>query len=408
MRTRLVVLLLLSMSFSAITILPETARATTLYVGGAGPGNYTTIQGAIDAADPGDTVFVYSGNHSGSIEIDKPISLVGEDARTTIIDARGSEEEHAVRITGNSVNLSGFTVFKDDDWLDDIAILVEASNCTISDNMVMNSANGIKALGDFNEVTRNVVTTVESDVPMSAGIWLENSRWSQVSQNTVTYAFVGIYLGWSDQNVVAENSVSNGQNGISAGHSDRNTIIDNNASSNEVRGISLGSSHWNMVTGNTARNNSVGLEIEGLNNTAMSNDFSSNVEHGVFLEGFSRGNLILNNTILSNGRHGVYLEYSRFNVLDGNVIKWNKGDGVHMKNSWNNTITNNTIHYNEGKGIPNTWGNYILGNSIVGNEGDLTAFLEEPWFYVSVLAVTAFIVASLEVERRSKRKKPPW
>ena len=81
---------------------------------------------------------------------------------------------------------------------------------------------------------------------------------------------------------------------------------------------------------------------------------------------------------------------------------------MHMKNSWNNTITNNTIHYNEGKGIPNTWGNYILGNSIVGNEGELTAFLEEPWFYVSVLAVTAFIVASLEVERRSKRKKPPW
>ncbi|MEE9340745.1 MAG: hypothetical protein V3V21_03685, partial [Thermoplasmata archaeon] len=63
MKTRLVVLLLLSMSISAITILPATASATTLYVGGAGPGNYTTIQGAIDNATPGDSVYVYGGTY---------------------------------------------------------------------------------------------------------------------------------------------------------------------------------------------------------------------------------------------------------------------------------------------------------------------------------------------------------
>ncbi|MBN2599728.1 MAG: hypothetical protein JXA75_04230, partial [Candidatus Thermoplasmatota archaeon] len=30
-----------------------------LFVGGSGPGNYSTIQGAINAATNGDTVFVY-------------------------------------------------------------------------------------------------------------------------------------------------------------------------------------------------------------------------------------------------------------------------------------------------------------------------------------------------------------
>ncbi|UCE72924.1 MAG: hypothetical protein JSV56_07760, partial [Methanomassiliicoccales archaeon] len=40
-----------------------TARGATLYVGGGGPGNYTVIQDAVNAANPGDTVFVYNGKY---------------------------------------------------------------------------------------------------------------------------------------------------------------------------------------------------------------------------------------------------------------------------------------------------------------------------------------------------------
>jgi len=55
-----------------------------LYVGGSGPGNYTTIQSAIDAANPGDTVFVYddSSPYYENIIIDKTISLIGENKNT--------------------------------------------------------------------------------------------------------------------------------------------------------------------------------------------------------------------------------------------------------------------------------------------------------------------------------------
>ena len=54
----------------------STARGNWLYVGGSGPGNYTTIQSAINDANPGDTVFVYndSSPYSEAVEVNRSIS----------------------------------------------------------------------------------------------------------------------------------------------------------------------------------------------------------------------------------------------------------------------------------------------------------------------------------------------
>jgi len=39
------------------------STGNTLYVGGSGEGNYSSIQDAIDDASDGDTVFVYNGSY---------------------------------------------------------------------------------------------------------------------------------------------------------------------------------------------------------------------------------------------------------------------------------------------------------------------------------------------------------
>ena len=59
----------------------------TLYVGGSGPNNYSSIQSAVNDANPGDTVFVYNGTYYETVYIDKnDITLLGEDKNITIID----------------------------------------------------------------------------------------------------------------------------------------------------------------------------------------------------------------------------------------------------------------------------------------------------------------------------------
>ena len=61
-------------------------NGNTLYVGGSGPGNYSTIQSAIDAANPGDTIFVYSGTYNEYLYLEKTINLIGENKDTTLIN----------------------------------------------------------------------------------------------------------------------------------------------------------------------------------------------------------------------------------------------------------------------------------------------------------------------------------
>ncbi len=95
-----------------------TFDGNTLYVGGTGPDNYTRIQDAINDADSGDTVFVYhdSSPYNESLNIDKSITLQGENMTTTFIYGWSSISSDYVIITsftfwrrGPALSISGFS-----------------------------------------------------------------------------------------------------------------------------------------------------------------------------------------------------------------------------------------------------------------------------------------------------------
>ena len=83
----------------------------TLYVGGTGPNNYTTIQSAIDDAVDGDTVFVfgYSSPYKENIYVDKSINLIGENKEFTLIES-DDDWPFIIHIWEDRVNISGFTI----------------------------------------------------------------------------------------------------------------------------------------------------------------------------------------------------------------------------------------------------------------------------------------------------------
>src|SRR5690606_8797867 len=91
----LVCMLVIVMTFVSVsgTIVSEKnsyllSNGNILYVGGSGPGNYSTIQEAIEASVDDDMVFVFddSSPYNENLVITTSITLIGENKNTTIIN----------------------------------------------------------------------------------------------------------------------------------------------------------------------------------------------------------------------------------------------------------------------------------------------------------------------------------
>ncbi len=158
-----------SPGFGVVTFWVNGSGSKTLYVGGTGPNNYTSIQDAIDDAYPGDTIFVYSGIYRENIDIGfkKDIKVIGENKYTTIIDGGGNGS--VIRLSHYSpcptinVTVEGFTIRNGS-----YGILCDGNhniirNCIIYDNEV-----GIYCRGEHNVITQCNVQNNGYGIKMAA------------------------------------------------------------------------------------------------------------------------------------------------------------------------------------------------------------------------------------------------
>ena len=81
---------------------PPIKEGNILYVGGFGPGNYTSIQEAVNDASDYDTVFVFddSSPYEECVDIKVRISLIGEDKENKELwqNVRGTIDSNAYMI----------------------------------------------------------------------------------------------------------------------------------------------------------------------------------------------------------------------------------------------------------------------------------------------------------------------
>jgi parallel beta-helix repeat protein len=328
--------------FATVAILPKTARATTYFVGGVGPGNQTTIQGAISAAGFDDTIYVYGGIYRENLMVGKSLHLIGENSATTIIDGRNTQD--AIRITSDSVEVTGFTITNGGTGIE----IISYDNCIISANVITNGGTGI--------YLSDTVGTVVKD--------------NEISSNSVD----GISISTSGSAFIENNSVSsNIVDGIYLTSSVGNTIKDNFASSNE-RGIYLRSSSNNEIIGNTAWSNDDGyypygagiLLVSSSGNRIEDNNASSNYRYGIRLES-SASNIIVGNMVSANSQ-GINLESASSNFIEDNRVTLNGGDGIYFDSSSSNTIVQNSISSNQdGINLYSSGNNTIRDNSISSN-----------------------------------------
>lgn len=135
------------------------------YVGGDGPGNYSTIQEALDISDDGDTIFVYSKNtpYYENIIIENTVLLLGEDKETTIID--GGQIGSVIKNLADSVLISGFTIQNSAmDSSEYSGIESHGSNNYYVGNILLNNKVGVHILdGDSNTIIYNFISGSQTE-----------------------------------------------------------------------------------------------------------------------------------------------------------------------------------------------------------------------------------------------------
>jgi parallel beta-helix repeat protein len=358
-------LVLTSTFYLALTILPKNAEATTLYVGGGGPGNYTKIQDAITASSPGDSVFVYSGVYNEDVSVYKPLSLIGEDEDTTII--RGSGTADTVLVTSDGVKIIGFSVENSGFGIGLSGIrLFAVQNCNVTDNSVYGNDRGISLWVAFNNVVENNnVTNNENGIHLfatvshsnlianneiwnnSAGIYVDGSYSNTITGNIITNNDYGIYLLSSSYNAIYSNlMVGNGVfiSGSSVTHWNTHII----GTSNTVNGKSV--HYWKNVTGGSIPLGTGQVILANSSNIVINNQNVSNGSVGIEV-GFSSHISIMNSTSSSNSQDGIHIYNSDNMTITDSITSNNGNDGISIDNSITNTLTDNTASSNGANGL---------------------------------------------------------
>ncbi|MCK5290999.1 MAG: right-handed parallel beta-helix repeat-containing protein [Thermoplasmata archaeon] len=361
-----VIILVLIGSFNVILVLQSTeVSATTLYVGGPGPGNYSAIQDAVNVSTAGDTIFVYSGEYRERVRIDRSLTLLGEDKNTTIINAQMWETP--MNISADWVNVSGFTFTNNGPWDYFAGIrLYRVKNCLVTDNNAsFNSHGGITLFeSSYNTISKNILWE------NGYGINLSHSSNNMIRENIAIGNSDGIALSSSFNNSIIGNDLLGNYDGVDLTNSYDNILSNNNASDNKRRGFHLLSSLNTSITGNNGWNNSVGVYV-------LNSDFND-ISHNTFTNGRSRGigfrnsvnNTISHNVILNNKQSGIQIYFSDGNntITDNNVS--NNGAGIILYYSNNSVVANNKAIYNNvGISLFRSRMNFILNNNVSFSNG---------------------------------------
>lgn len=183
------------------------------------PEDYPTIQAAVDAANPGDTIFVYNGTYKEHLIIDKTITLIGQNKSITVID-------------GNGVGTP---------------LTIKAPNVTVAEFTIKSGPTtppspplcGIHINSTGNAIQNNIIT--KNDF---YGIGLTHHGNNTIKQNIITNNTVGIFLFHSNSNIIYHNNFINNLDNAETPSSYNNTW---------QCGYPYGGNHWSDYTGQDER-----------------------------------------------------------------------------------------------------------------------------------------------------------
>jgi len=297
-KTAPIAILLTLLLMGTLTVTLKSTRATSEPNTITVPDDYQKIQEAINAANPGDTIFVKAGTYNEDyVALNKSVSLVGDNQKSLIY----YHSSLGFAVTANEVHLTGFTIMNIEAGQGHAIDIANSSNCIIEKNLLENNLVGISlyASSSGNTISGNTLENNERSIELIAAS--DNT----ISDNNITGALVsGISLDVSSGNTVSGNRISNLTDGMGA--------------------LMLWKSSNNLISRNLLFGGNPMLMIDCSSNT-LSENFVIDSEYGIVV-GVSS-----NNNIYSN----YFINVTQL-ILDTEI-----GAGLPSENSWDNGAEGN-------------------------------------------------------------------
>ena len=318
---------------------------------------YATIQAAVDAASPGDTVVVARGTYTEQVTFaaDKDnITLRAQSPfqAKIVAPATLTGDKAIVEVDGaDGVTVRGFTITGPAQTAGDLAygVAIDGGSATIRDNFITRIRNnpldgaqtgiGVIVLGDQSKASAVLSGNLITDYQKGGVVVFGADATAAVSGNVV--------VGAGPTDAIAQNGiqVSDGADAAVSG----NTVTGNVYTGEGVSaaGIYADTAGSVSVTGNRVFGNQTGLLLLTLSDV-----------------------LVIGNRVFDNTADGIDLGSVTGGLVLGNRVEGNAGDGVLLSDTTGVVVAGNRVRNNDARGLAVTDGsngNVIFGNTLRGN-----------------------------------------
>jgi len=381
--TGLLVLVLTLLAFPVLT----SADPGELHVGPGHP--YATIQAAVDAAIPYDTIIIHDAGTDPDYEenVDVGVNhLTIEEAEGEEVTVKAADSgDHVFEVTMDYVTIRGLDIYG---AMSSAGIFLDnASDCTIGNNRCGWDDSYNNGLGICLNASSDNTLTGNTCNQNYNGISLNDSSNNTLTDNTCNDHNYGIYLWRSSDNTLMGNICSDNNYGIYLWRSSDNTLMGNTCNHNNDYGICLSRSSDNTLTDNSMSDNHRNFGVSGMDRPHYIQDIDiTNTVDGkpiyywvnqhdreipndagyVVVVGCT--NITVQDLTLANNSHGVLFAYTSDSLIE-NVDVWSNNYGISLDHSSNNTLTDNTCNdNNRGICLNDSSDNHIYLNNFIDND----------------------------------------